>query len=67
MILEILALLVGIINLILFYFLYKENKKVKIKLNNTINDLNLLTNWINYFKNNTDKKINHLIKPNKNV
>jgi hypothetical protein len=67
MILEILALLVGIINLILFYFLYKENKKVKIKLNNTINDLNLLTNWINYFKNNTVKKINHLIKPNKNV
>ena len=72
MIISILALILGIVNLIALYIVYKRisNNSTSIDLLNT--DVDLFRNWLNYYKKEIEKDIKYLTtvlnkKFNKNV
>jgi len=72
MILSIIALLLGIVNLVLFFKLKKSTNLLSSDIKSLKHSIENTTDWVAYYKKDVEKKINYLVKVlnkkfNKNV
>ena len=60
MIISILALILGIVNLIALYIVYKRISDNSVSINLLNTDVDLFRNWLNYYKKEIEKDIKYL-------